>query len=161
MSVCVDGCCGEYLSVNISVFGKGCASLHAGACGPGRRSTRVMLGYACETLAVMSRSRSRSRTIYFSNISQRKMNNSSQTSFTQHPSADPTEGYAFYAFYALGFIFRNWGPLQKVLIMISEARSLSNGSQNLLSPSPPANPARQTLILRVGDSPQQPSPYEG
>ncbi len=22
--------------------------------------------------------------------------------------------YAFYAFYALGIIFRNWGPLQKV-----------------------------------------------
>jgi hypothetical protein len=37
---------------------------------------------------LMSRSRSRSRTIYFSNISQRK----SQPSFTQHPSADPTEG---------------------------------------------------------------------
>ncbi len=32
-----------------------------------------------------SRSRSRSRTIYFSNISRRKMNNSSQPSFTQHP----------------------------------------------------------------------------
>ena len=39
-----------------------------------------------------SRSRSRSRTIYFSNISQKKMNNSSQPSFTQHPSVDPTEG---------------------------------------------------------------------
>jgi hypothetical protein len=39
-----------------------------------------------------SRSRSRSRTIYFSNISQKKMNNLPQPSFTQHLSADPTEG---------------------------------------------------------------------
>ncbi len=39
-----------------------------------------------------SRSRSRSRNIYFSNISWRNMNNQSQPSFTQHPSADPTEG---------------------------------------------------------------------
>ncbi len=36
---------------------------------------------------VRRRSRSRSRTTYFSNISQQKMNNLSQPSFTQHPSA--------------------------------------------------------------------------
>ncbi len=38
-----------------------------------------------------SRSRSRSRTTYFSNISRRKMSSPSQPSFTQHPSADPVK----------------------------------------------------------------------
>ncbi len=38
-----------------------------------------------------ARSRSRSRDIYFSNASWRNTNNQSQPSFTQHPSADPTE----------------------------------------------------------------------
>jgi hypothetical protein len=50
----------------------------------------VTLTVTNHDLFFKSRSRSRSRTIYFSNISRRKMNNSSQPSFTQHPSAVPT-----------------------------------------------------------------------
>ncbi len=64
----------EFISIYLSVL---------------RRATilpRIQIALYVSHLQPWSRSRSRSRNIYFSNISWRNMNNQSQPSFTQHPS---------------------------------------------------------------------------